>query len=307
MKSVRIHDYKAAPVLEDVSVPVVGADQVIVRINAASLNPLDVKLHSGMMHGYFPLPFPYTLGTDFAGTIEQVGANATRWKKGDKVAGRVDPTSGGALAEFVVVPAAYLAAAPKSLSLEETAGLPTAAGTAWQALFEIADLKRGQTVLIHAGAGGVGSFAIQLARAAGARVIATASSTGLDIARRLGADQVIDYTAGPFEEKLADIDVVLDTIGGETQQKSFGVMRAGGILVATAMPPDEDLAKAHNVKAVFVFHQSDAGRLAKVVERIDAGTLKVLVDRTVPLADFADAFQYQASGRARGKIILAAS
>ncbi len=307
MKSVRIHDYKAAPVLDEVSVPNVGADQVLVRIRAASLNPLDVKLHSGMMHGYFPLPFPYTLGTDFAGTIEQAGANATRWTQGDKVVGRADPTSGGALAEFAVVPAAYLAAAPKSLSLEETAGLPTAAGTAWQALFEIADLKQGQTVLIHAGAGGVGSFAIQLARAAGARVIATVSGTGLDIARRLGADQVIDYTAGPFEEKLADIDVVIDTIGGETQQKSFGVMRAGGILVATAMPPDEDLAKAHNVKAAFVFHQSDAGRLTKVVERIDAGTLKVLVDRTVPLADFADAFQYQASGRARGKIILAAS
>jgi len=307
MKSVRIHDYKAAPVLDEVSVPDVGADQVLVRIKAASLNPLDVKLHSGMMHGYFPLPFPYTLGTDFAGTIEQAGANATRWTQGDKVVGRVDPTSGGALAEFAVVPAAYLAAAPKSLSLEETAGLPTAAGTAWQSLFEIADLKQGQTVLIHAGAGGVGSFAIQLARAAGARVIATASGSGLDIARRLGADQVIDYTAGPFEEKLADIDVVIDTIGGDTQQKSFGVMRAGGILVATAMPPDEDLAKAHNVKAAFVFHQSDAGRLAKVVERIDAGTLRVLVDRTVPLADFADAFQYQGSGRARGKIIVAAS
>jgi len=223
------------------------------------------------------------------------------------VVARTDPTKGGALAEFAVIPAADLAAAPKRASLEEAAGIPTAAGTAWQALFEVANLQRGQTVLVHAGAGGVGSFAIQLARTAGARVIATASGAGIEVARQLGADQVIDYRSERFEDRLSDLDVVLVTVRDDTQQRSFGVLRPGGTLVSTTAPPDEALAKAHKVSASFVFHQSDGSRLGKIVERIDAGTLKVLVDRTVPLEELGDAFRHQGSGRARGKIILSVS
>lgn len=170
-------------------------------------------------------------------------------------------------------------------------------------MFEVADLKKGQTILVHAGAGGVGSFAIQFARSAGARVIATASGDGIDIARRLGADQVIDRKAENFADEVSDLDVVLDTIGGETQQNSFGVLRAGGILVSTTSPPDEALPKAHGVKATFFPHMSDASRLAKVVESIDSGA-KILVDRTVPLASLGEAFAHQGSGHARGKIIL---
>ncbi len=305
MKAVRLHEYGAAPVMDEVPVPDAGPDEVLVRIKAASLNPLDNKLQSGAMHGFFPLVFPSIVGTDLAGTVERAGPGVTRWHAGDKVVARLDPTKGGALAEFAVLPASYLAAAPAAVPLEKTAGIPTAAGTAWQALFEVAGLKSWQTILVHAGAGGVGSFAIQLAHAAGARVIATASGAGLEIARRLGADQVIDYKAEDFAAKVSGLDVVLDTIGGETQAKSFGILKAGGALVTTVSPPDEALAKAHGVTATFVFHQSDASRLEKIVERLDAGALKVLVDRTVPLADFADAFAYQASGRARGKIILA--
>ncbi len=304
MKAARIHGYGADLVMEDIPTPEPGPDQVLVRVKAASLNPLDVKLHSGAMHGFFPLAFPYTLGTDLTGTVERTGPGVTGWRAGDAVVTRLDPTSGGAIAEFALLPATYLAAAPKTVSLNDAAGIPTAAGTAWQALFEAAGLKGGQTVLVHAGAGGVGSFAVQLARAAGARVIATASGPGIGIARRLGADQVIDYTAEDFAGKLSDVDLVLDTIGGETQQRSFAVLRAGGSLVSTVSPPDEALAKAHNVTVSFVFHKSDAGRLSKIIERLDAGSLRVLVDRTVPLTDFADAFLYQASGRARGKIIL---
>lgn len=305
MEAVRISGYGATPTVKDTPVPQAGPDEVLVRVAAASLNPLDVKLHSGVMHGFFPLEFPYTLGTDLAGTVERAGAS--RWQKGDKVVARLDPTSGGALAGFAVVPANYLTAAPKARSLEEAAGLPTAAGTAWQALFEIAGLKQGQTVLIHAGAGGVGSFAIQMARNAGARVVATASGSGVEVARQVGADQVIDYKAGAFVDNLSDADVVLDTVGGETQMKSYGVLRAGGNLVSTVAPPDEALAKAHNVTAAFVFHQSDASRLQKIVEQLDAGLLKVLMDRTLPLESFSDAFAHQASGRARGKIIITAS
>ncbi len=221
--------------------------------------------------------------------------------------GRTDPTRGGALAEFAVIPAATLAAAPTRVSLEETAGIPTAAGTAWQALFEVASLKRGQTLLVHAGAGGVGSFAIQLARSAGARVVATASGSGIELARQLGADQVIDYRSEDFAETLSDIDVVLDTVRDDTQQRSFGVLRLGGRLVSITSPPDEALAKAHNVAATFVFHQSDGSRLEKIAERIDAGTLRILVDRRVPLGALDDAFRHQGSGRARGKIILSVS
>ena len=303
MKAARIHGYNATPTLEDVPTPEIGSTDVLVRVAAASFNPLDVKLQKGGMHDFFPLSFPYTLGTDLAGTVEEIGSDVAGWSQGDEIVVRLDPTSGGAMAEYAVVPASYLVKAPTSVPIAQAAGIGTAGGTAWQALFEVANLKKGQTILVHAGAGGVGSFAIQFARSAGARVIATASGDGIDIARRLGADQVIDYKAENFADQVSDVDVVLDTVGGETQQNSFSVLRAGGILLSTVSPPDGALAKAHDVTGTFFPHMSDAGRLAKVVERIDAGT-KILVDRTVTLNTLDDAFAHQASGRARGKILV---
>ncbi len=304
MKAVRITGYNAAPSLEEIAKPVPAAGEVLIRVKAAGLNPLDVKLHRGYMEQFFPLQFPYTLGTDFAGTIEEIGPEVTGWTVGDKIVARTDPTAGGALAEYVVVSAKYLAAAPSSGDLDDAAGIPTAAGTAWQALFESFDLSSGQSVLIHAGAGGVGSFAIQFARNAGARVSATASGDGVAIARELGADKVVDYRSDDFTQIVADLDVVLDTIGGDTQQQSYGVLRVGGKLLATAMPPDEALAKAHRVEAGFVFHSSDGERLRRVVEAIDRDDLTILIDRKVPLDRFDEAFAHQASGRARGKIIV---
>jgi len=193
---------------------------------------------------------------------------------------------------------------PTHVPFGHAAGFPTAAGTAWQALFETASLTQSQTVLIHAGAGGVGSFAIQLARIAGARVIATASGTGIDLAGQLGADQVIDYRSENFAEKASDVDVVLDTVGGATQQLSFGVLRGGGTLVSTASPVDEALARARNVSATRVFHKSDGGRLALILDLANAGALKVLIDQVAQLEDLRDAFHQQKSGRARGKIII---
>ncbi len=304
MKAARIHGYKDAPIVETVPTPEIGPDHVLVRVAAAALNPLDTKMQMGFMHDFFPVEFPYTLGTDLSGTVEAVGSSIKDWVPGDRVVTRTDPPSGGALAEFAQVPARHLAKAPRAIPIEQAAGLPTAAATACQALFEVAGLKAGQTVLIHGGAGGVGSFAIQLARNAGARVIATASGDGIEIARRLGADKVIDYKAQAFEDQVSDVDIVLDTVGGDTQQRSFGVLRTGGLLVATPSPPDEALAKAHGVRAAFVFHQSDAARLNKVLDLVDTGKLKVLVDRTVPLDQLSQAFEYQVSGRARGKIIV---
>lgn len=304
MKAARISAYEVRPVVEDAPPPTVGAGGVLVRVAAAGLNPLDTKIQQGLMHDFFPVEFPYTLGTDLAGTIEQVGADVTGWSAGDRIVARTDPPAGGALAEVAVVPATHLAKLPASVSAGQAAGMPTAAGTAHQALFEVAGLTSGQTVLIHAGAGGVGSFAIQLARNAGARVIATASGNSLEVARRLGADQMIDYKAQAFEDAASDVDVVLDTIGGDTQARSFGVLRRGGHLASTVSPPDEALAQAHDIRADFVFHQSDALRLAALLDQIAAGTLTVLIDRTEPLDRFGEAFAYQASGRARGKIIV---
>lgn len=304
MKAVRITGYNAVPSLEEIAKPVPATGEVLIRVKAAGLNPLDVKLHRGFMEQFFPLQFPYTLGTDLAGTVDEIGPEVTGWTVGDKIVARTDPTAGGALAEYVVVPAKYLAVAPSSSALDDAAGIPTAAGTAWQALFESFNLSRGQSVLIHAGAGGVGSFAIQFARNAGARVSATASGDGVAIARELGADRVIDYRSDDFTQIVTDLDVVLDTIGGDTQQQSYDVLRLGGKLLATAMPPDEALAKAHRVEAGFVFHASDGERLRRVVEAIDRDDLTILIDRKVPLDRFDEAFAHQASGRARGKIIV---
>jgi NADPH:quinone reductase-like Zn-dependent oxidoreductase len=304
MKAIRLSGYTAIPSLEDVDIPTPRAGEVLVRVKAAALNPLDVKLQRGYMVQFFPLTFPYTLGTDLAGEIVQVGADVQGWTPGDTIIGRTDPTAGGAFADYAVVPVSHLTKAPSTIPLEAAAGIPTAAGTAWQALFEAATVSRGQSVLIHAGAGGVGSFAIQFARNAGARVLATASGTGIEIARRLGADTVIDYRSEDFTRAASDVDIVLDTIGGETQQRSYPVLRVGGQLLATAMPPDDALAKAHAVSASFVFHASNAERLRRVVDEIDQRGMKVLVDGTQSLGNFAEAFERQASGHARGKIIL---
>jgi len=308
MMAARLHAYGDLNMvkMEEVVVPPLGARDVLIRVAAASVNPLDVKLVGGSLAGYFPLTFPYVLGTDLAGTIEQVGAAVSGWKAGDKVIGRADPVAGGAFAPLTVLPATHIAAAPASLPLEEAAALPTTAGTAWQALFETADLQRGQTVLIHAGAGGVGSCAIQLAHAAGARIIATASAGNLGLLRDLGADQTIDYRAGDFAAGLHGIDVVLDTVGGETQQRSFAVLRRGGKLVSIVSPPDEATAGQYGIDAAFVFHQTDASRFNELAGLCAAGKLKPVIDRKMRLGDARDALSYVATGRARGKVLLLA-
>ena len=306
MKAARIHAYGrlSGVVIEDMPVPEVGPDEVLIRVAAASLNPLDLKLIGGGLDAYFPLTFPYALGTDLAGTVERAGPLAARWRPGDAVIARPDPVRGGAFAEFAVVPAMNVAAAPASLPLAVAAGLPTAAGTAWQALFETGRLSAGQTVLVHGGAGGVGSAAVQLARIAGARVVTTASTAKAELVRRLGADRVIDYSSEDFAAAVRDVDIVLDTIGGETQQRSFAVLRPGGVLASIVSPPDEALAKAHGVSAAFVFHRTDATRLGLAAGLCDAGSLTVMVDRDLPFAALGAALDHLAAGRACGRVLL---
>jgi NADPH:quinone reductase-like Zn-dependent oxidoreductase len=304
MKALQIGFYGDTPRLADVSEPRPAAGEVLVRVAGAALNPLDLKIAVGHMHDFFPVRFPYTLGTDIGGTVVDAGPGTCGWAPGAEVLARLDPTTGGALAEMAVVPADQLVSAPPTPALTESCGAVTAGATAWQALTEVAAVRPGQRVLVHAGAGGVGSFAVQMARRLDAYVIATASGGGTAIARKLGADEVIDYTSAPFEEQVSDVDVVIDTVGGQVEERSLDVLVPGGLLVATPTPPDVRRASARGLRAEFVFHASDAARLGYVVKLLDDG-VRVLVDRRLRLPEAAGGLAYLGAGHAKGKVIIA--
>jgi len=303
VKAIQIARYGDTPTVQDVEQPSPGPGAVLVRVAGAATNPLDLKITAGYMHDYFPVEFPYTLGTDVSGTITTLGTHVEGWAVGDQIVARLDPSAGGGYAEFAVIPATQLVPAPTSIPLFLASGAVTAAATAWQALTEIANVRAGQRVLIHAGAGGVGSFAVQLARTLDAYVITTASGSGLQIARDLGADEVIDHTSGPFGSQVDDIDVVIDTVGGAVEVQSLDVLRPGGLLVAVPMPPDTERASARGLRAESVFHASDAKRLATVLGMLD-GDLRVLLDQTLDLDEAPQALDYLAAGHAKGKVIL---
>jgi len=307
VKAIQIGRYGDAPTMQDVEQPTPGPGAVLVRVAGGATNPLDLKITAGYMHDFFPVTFPYTLGTDVSGTIAEVGGRVEGWAVGDQVVARLDPSAGGGYAEFAVVPAEQLVPAPTSIPLFLASGAATAAATAWQAVSEIAGLQAGQKVLIHAGAGGVGSFAVQMSRALGAHVVTTASGPGLQIAHDLGADEVIDHTTGPFESHLTDVDVdvVIDTVGGAVEAQSLEVLRPGGLLVAVPMRPDAERAAARGLRAEFLFHASDAERLRTVVEMVDAD-VRILLDRRFTLEQAPEALRYLAAGHAKGKIIFAA-
>ncbi len=303
MKAIQITSYGATPTICDIEDPSTGPGDVLVRVAGAATNPLDLKITAGYMHDFFPVTFPYTLGTDISGTITAVGDGVVGWVVGDQVVARPDPSAGGAYAEFAVVPAEQLVAAPTSIPLFLASGAVTAAATAWQALTEVAHVQAGQRVLIQGGAGGVGSFAVQMAHKLNAHVITTASGAGLHIARDLGADQVIDYTAGPLQSQTTDVDIVIDTVGGAVEAQSLDILRPGGLLVAVPMPPDTQRASARGLRAEFLFHSSDAQRLRTVVQMLD-DDIRILLDRKVDLQQAPQALEHLAAGHAKGKIIL---
>jgi NADPH:quinone reductase-like Zn-dependent oxidoreductase len=305
MRAIRFHAYKEAPVIEDAPVPKIAPDQVLVRVLAAALNPLDALLVSGLGAKFFSLTFPHTLASDFAGVVERVGSSVTQWKAGDAVIVWSDPTAGGGLAEFAAVPAKACVALPPNMSAAEGAGIPTAGSTAWHALFSSARLQADETVLIHGAAGGVGTFAVQFAAKTGARVIGTASSDGVELVRSLGAHQVIDYKSQDFKSAVSNVDVVLDLVGGDTQARSYDVMRKGGRLVATSLPPDAAVADSRGISASMFYAKPFADRLASVVEAIGAQNVRVVIDRTVPFAAFDEAWARLTSRRARGKVVVA--
>jgi NADPH:quinone reductase-like Zn-dependent oxidoreductase len=304
MKAIRLDQYGGPERLryEDAPTPQLAANQVLVRVQAASVNPIDFKLASGAFRQMRPLDFPWIPGGDFAGIVESVGTGATGLRRGDAVFG--DTPSGGAYAQFAVASADTIAARPARLSPIEAASVPIAALTAWQGLFDHGRLEPGQTVLIHAAAGGVGSFAVQLAHWKGARVLATASAANADYLRSLGADRVIDYRSTPFESAAKDVDLVLDLIGGETQKRSFGVLKPNGRLVATAQPPSAEEAARHQVQATMMVMRPSTEGLRQIGSLLDAGTIRTSVTKTYSLSDAASAWKDQMSGHTRGKVVL---
>ncbi|HEX5682790.1 MAG TPA: NADP-dependent oxidoreductase [Ideonella sp.] len=306
MKALRIHEFgtPSHTILEDIAPATAGPDEVTVRIEAASVNPLDLKMLAGHMQPVFPVSFPYTLGTDFAGVVETLGANVRGFQPGDRVVGRAGASTGGAFAQTAVVPANSLCRIPASMSFEQAAALPTSAGTAWQALFGVGKLVAGQRVLIHAAAGGVGSFAVQFAKQAGARVIVTASSKNHGLAKELGADEVIDYRHEDFSARLRDLDLVIDPLGGDTAGRSWSVLKPGGTLVSLV---DPTIAPRGDVNAAFVFFQGDTEVLQGITKLFEARRLQVILDSIHPLDDARVALEQVASGHARGKVIIRAS
>lgn len=306
MKAIRIHQFGGPEVLryEDAPCPVPDAGEVLIRVHAAGVNPVDWKIREGRLQGRINHHLPLTLGWDVAGVIEQLGAGVTQFNAGDAVYARPDMARDGAYAEYIVVRASEIALKPKSLDFVHAAAVPLSALTAWQSLFDAGNLEQGQKILIHAGAGGVGHYAIQLAHWKGAHVITTASAHNEDFVRVLGAAEVIDYTGTRFEDTVRDVDMVFDTVGGDVQQRSWQTLKRGGILVsilALTVPGD---AEQRGWRSTYVFVQPSAEQLAQLARLIDAGKVKPVVENVLPLSQAAQAHILIQSAHTRGKIVL---
>ena len=306
MKAVRIHDYGGPDVLtyEDAPRPTARPGEVLIRVHASSVNPFDCAVRAGYLQSYFNYNFPLIIGTDVSGVVEEVGEGVTGFSPGDNVYSRTGVFRDGANAEYAVAFAADVAMKPQSLDHVHAAALPHVTLTAWQALFEIADLSEGQTVLIHAAAGGVGHMATQLAKLRGAKVIGTAS-LHLDFLDELGVDQSIDYATGAFEDVANNVDVVLDLMGGETQQRSWKVLKPGGILISTVQPPSEETALAHSVRKGFVDAAPPIGKtLTEVATMVDNRQIKPTVSTILPLNEIQKAHQLVEGRHMKGKLVL---
>lgn len=304
MKAVKINEYGDGSVLDyaDVERPAPKANEVLVKVHVAAVNPVDWKIRDGLGE-IFGLKFPIILGCEIAGTIEEVGGDVESFNKGDAVYGYIGTHIGG-YAEYAVAKAEEIALKPESLDFENTAAVALGALVSRQAMFDLANLQSGQKVLITGASGSVGSMAVQLAKAKGAFVIGTASGKNEEFVRSLGADEFIDYTKQKFEEIVKDVDVVFDTVGGDTLERAFQTLKKGGFLVTTVQPPMEEKAKEFDVKAVMVEAQPSAQQLAEINQLISEGKLKTHVGTVLPLAEVKKAHELSKSGRAFGKIVL---
>ncbi len=315
MRSAQMKGYGSSEVVEinqNAAAPNDPSDgKVLVKVKAAGVNPIDWKIREGYMQQMIPLQFPSTLGMDFSGTIEKVGAGVSGFNVGDEVYGQASVTRGGsgAFAEIALANADSIAHKPKSLNHQEAAGLPLVGVSAWQALVETIGLTDGQKkILIHGGAGGIGSIAIQLAKRLGAYVATTASTNDKQFVKELGADEVIDYKTQTFEDLLPhDYDAVFDTVGGETYKRSFEVLKRGSgmIIVSMLEQPNQQLMEQFGVKAIFQFTQVNRERLTKLAQWVDQNNIRVNVDRTFPLEEAGKALDYQKDVHPRGKVVLA--
>jgi len=303
MKAVRIHSFGGPEVLQldDVPRPEPERDEVLVRIKAASVNPVDYKIRSG---GFAkPEQLPMVLGRDISGTIARCGTQVQDWEAGDDVFAMLPSTRHG-YAEYVTIKASDAVPKPQSVDYEHAAAVPLAALTAWQGLFDQGALQRGQHVLIHGAAGGVGHFAVQFAKVAGAKVSVTASSTDVQFLRDLGADEVIDYKSERFEDRVGDVDLVLDLIGGETQERSWAVLKPGGTLVSTLGQPSQQKAQARNAKGKGYMVQPNPQQLGEIARLIDEGKVQPYVQAVYPMRDVAKAQTHLEREHARGKTVL---
>ena len=308
MKAVRMHEYGSSDVLvfEDVDRPEPSADEVLVHVRAASASPVDWKMREGYLREWVDVPLPTVLGRDFSGDVAAIGANITAFVVGDAVFGSVGQLHRGAYANYIVVSLDEVVDKPTSISYETAASVPHSALAAWQSLIEAGGLAPGQTVLIHAAAGGVGSFAVQIAKAQGARVIGTASASNLEFLRTLGADEVIDYNVTRFEDVVSDVDVVLDSVGGDTQERSWQVIKPGGVMVSLMgfSPASMEAAGARGVRAEMVGQRPEPDHLRAIAALIDAGVIKPVVNSVLPISSIREAQDKMKTGHTRGKIVM---
>jgi alcohol dehydrogenase len=293
--------------MENIGIPEPKSGELLLRVHAAGLNPMDWKVRAGFLKERTPLELPVTLGGDFSGVVQAAGLGVANFKIGDEVYGQASPLSGGSgsFAKFTLAQAGTVATKPRNISHLESAALPLAGTAALQALKEHLGVSRNQRVLIHGGAGGIGSFAVQLAKYLGAHVATTVGARDIGYAKALGADTVLDYKAQNFEQVLRDLDAVLDTVGGDTYARSFKVLRKGGRLASMLQEPPQALAAEFEVEASMVFARPTTQRLQRLAALVDQGALKVNIDRTFPLEQAAQALLYLQKESPRGKVVLA--
>jgi NADPH:quinone reductase-like Zn-dependent oxidoreductase len=304
MKAIVVHEYGGPEVLkyEDVPRPEPKENEALVRVIAAGVNPVDALIRSGKYAKFFGTTLPLIPGYDIAGIVEKTGAKITKLKAGDPIYAYV--LWGGGYAEYAVATEGEATAKPKSLNYIEAAAVPLAALTAWQALIDTAKLSAGQTVLIHGGSGGVGSMAIQIAKARGAKVIATASTANQELLKQLGADVTVDYTKTKFEDVAKDVDVVLDSVGKDTLARSYGVVRKGGIIATLVAEPDQAELDKHGIRGAAISVKPNASELAEITKLIEEKKIKPVVSQVLPLTEAVKAQEQAATHHTRGKIVL---
>lgn len=306
MKAAVIHEHGGPDVFkyEDAPRPEPKEDEVLVQVIAAAVNPVDTYIRQGARSKSEPLEKPMIIGYDIAGIVEKIGANVKTYKNGDAVYAYLPVPRGGGYAEFAIAKESEMSRKPKNIDFEKAAAVPLAATTAWQALIDTAKLGKGQTVLIHGASGGVGCFAVQIAKARGAKVIATASTANQELLQQLGADQPIDYTKTKFQEVVKDVDVVLNNVRGETLPASYGVVKKGGVVVSITDEPDPAECAKREIQCSRLMAHPEARVLEKLTALIEAGKIAPIVSQTFPLMDVAKAHQQIETHHTRGKVVL---